>query len=155
MHEHDLNSPEHPLPERESDGEPSRWQMTHGRDTLAAPSLHFDLDSERKKLLAQPAYAKSGQASTILVKEPDLRIVLIHLRAAGRMEKHKASGPISVQPLEGRVRLVLPDRTAVLGVGDLLVLEPGVPHDVEAIEDSAFLLTIGRTTYPVQKPGSD
>jgi quercetin dioxygenase-like cupin family protein len=50
------------------------------------------------------------------------------------------------------MRLVLPDRTAALAVGQLLVLEPGIVHDVEAIEDSTFLLTIGRTMYPVNPP---
>ena len=149
VREHDLASEEHSLSERESDTERSDWQMTHSSDTLAAPVLHFDLDIERKKLLAQPASEKSGQASTTLVKEVDLRVVLIRLPAAGRMEKHKASGPISIQPLEGRLRVVLPNRTAVLPVGHLLVLEPGIAHDVEAIEDSTFLLTIGRTMYPV------
>ena len=47
------------------------------------------------------------------------------------------------------MRLVLPDRTAVLTVGGLLVLEPDLVHDVEAIEDTVFLLTLGRTMYPV------
>lgn len=129
--------------------------MTHSSDTLAAPSLHFHLDVERQKLLAHPAYSKSGQASAILVKEPDLRIVLIRLRSSGRMEQHKASGPISVQPLEGRLRLVLPDESVQLAVGELLVLEPDIPHDVEAMEDSTFLLTIGRTTYPLPEPDGD
>jgi quercetin dioxygenase-like cupin family protein len=68
------------------------------------------------------------------------------------MEKHRASGPISIQPLEGRIRLVSSDRTAVLTVGDLLVLEPHLVHDVEAIEDTVFLLTMGRTMYPVNNP---
>ena len=39
------------------------------------------------------------------------------------------------------------DERVELATGQLLALEPGIPHDVEAIEDSAFLLTIGRTTY--------
>jgi quercetin dioxygenase-like cupin family protein len=131
--------------------EPSDWQKTHSTDALAAPILHFNLDDERQKLLTQEEYQRGGQASTTLVKEVDLRIVLICLRASGRMEAHKASGPISVQPLQGSLRLALPDRTAELAVGDLLVLEPGMVHDVEAIEDSSFLLTIGRTAYPVQR----
>lgn len=151
MPKDDLTSEEHSLPERGSETR-SRWQMTHASDTLAAPILQFNIDIEREKLLAQPAYEKSGQASTTLVKEADFRIVLIRLRAARRMEKHRASGPISIQPIEGRIRLVLSDRTAVLTVGNLLVLEPHLVHDVEAIEDTVFLLTMGRTMYPVNNP---
>jgi hypothetical protein len=30
-----------------------------------------------------------------------------------------------------------------LGPGHLLAIEPGVAHDVEALEESAFLITLG------------
>jgi len=43
------------------------------------------------------------------------------------------------------VRLHLPDRAVDLPAGSLLVLEKALPHDVEAIEDSTFLLTLGWT----------
>jgi quercetin dioxygenase-like cupin family protein len=41
----------------------------------------------------------------------------------------------------------LPTASIELTAGQLLAVESGIRHDVEAIEDSAFLLTIGRTTY--------
>jgi mannose-6-phosphate isomerase-like protein (cupin superfamily) len=45
--------------------------------------------------------------------------------------------------LSGHIRLKLPDRTVDLRSGQLLVLGLGLPHDVEAMEDSAFVLTLG------------
>jgi quercetin dioxygenase-like cupin family protein len=105
------------------------------------------LRQELEELRRQPVYGTSVPSGTTLVKEPDLRIVLMALRAGGRMEKHHASGPISVQVLEGQVRMRLPDRDVEIPAGRLLALEPKIPHDVEAMEDSAFLLTIGRTYY--------
>lgn len=50
---------------------------------------------------------------------------------------------ISIQTIMGKIRLHLPARTVELSVGQLLVLGSAVPHDVEAIEESAFLLTAG------------
>ncbi len=41
------------------------------------------------------------------------------------------------------LQLQLPEREAVVSVGHLLARERGVPHDVEARVDSAFLLTLG------------
>jgi quercetin dioxygenase-like cupin family protein len=59
------------------------------------------------------------------------------------MSQHHADGPISVQGIQGRIRLHLPEnQTVELGPGDILALETGLKHDVEALEDSAFLLTI-------------
>ena len=54
-----------------------------------------------------------------------------------------AAGPISVQVILGKVRIHLPDdRMEDLDPGDLLTLERCLEHDVEALEESAFLLTI-------------
>lgn len=119
-------------------------QRTH---TLAAPVLQFNLQAETEQLQRQDAYRKGDPSGRTLVKEPDLRIVLMALKAGARLEEHSASGPISVQALSGRLRLRLGESSVDLTEGELLMLEPGIPHDVEAIEDAAFLLTIGRTTY--------
>ena len=47
-----------------------------------------------------------------------------------------------MQTLAGHIRLRLPDRMVELPTGQMLVLDQCVPHDVEAEEDSAFLLTL-------------
>jgi quercetin dioxygenase-like cupin family protein len=76
------------------------------------------------------------------VKHPDLRIVLIAMKANSRMHEHTATARISMQSLGGHLRLHLPERVVDLPAGYLLVLDQCVPHDVEATEDSAFLLTV-------------
>jgi len=59
------------------------------------------------------------------------------------MSHHRAEGPISIHALQGKIRVHLPDdRTEELKEGDLLTLDRGLEHDVEALEESAFLLTI-------------
>lgn len=121
-------------------------QREHGRG-LAAPVQTFDLYSELHQLHEKSNYGGGGPVGRTLVKEPDLRIVLLALPTGGRIEKHHASGPISIHVLEGRLRLRLPEASVELTSGQLLAIEPDIPHDVEATEESAFLLTLGRTTY--------
>ena len=58
------------------------------------------------------------------------------------MPEHKAEGRISVQVLSGHIRLRASGRTFSLRPGGLLAIDQGVSHDVEALEESAFLLTI-------------
>ena len=59
------------------------------------------------------------------------------------MEQHRAEGRISIQCLEGEIRIHLPNtQKAEMAAGDFLVLDCGIPHDVEALVESAFLLTI-------------
>ena len=112
-------------------------------DTLGTPILQCGLLQEIESLHKEDAWLQStGPSSKTLVKHPDLRIVLIAMRKNMRMSEHQATATISVQTLAGHIRLTLPDRTADLPMGQLLVLDQGVRHDVEAVEDSAFLLTM-------------
>lgn len=58
------------------------------------------------------------------------------------MRQHRAEGRVSIQLLEGQVCIHLADRKVNMSVGHLLVLDCGVLHDVETLEESALLLTI-------------
>ena len=58
------------------------------------------------------------------------------------MRQHRAEGRISIQQLKGLVCIHLADRKVTVSTGHLLVLDCGVLHDVEALEESALLLTI-------------
>ncbi len=110
---------------------------------LDAPLLEFDLTKEIAHLHEQAAWREGrGPSSTTLVKHADLRIVLVALRAGERMARHRTEARISVHALEGRIRLSLEGAAAELGPGQVLVLERELVHDVEALEDSAFLLTL-------------
>ncbi|HEV2194417.1 MAG TPA: cupin domain-containing protein [Candidatus Acidoferrum sp.] len=111
--------------------------------TLSGPLLQFDLASELDQLHRDESWLQpTGRSSKTLVKYPDLRIVLIAMKANTRMLEHTAAGRISVHSLNGHIRLHLPEQVVDLPAGNLLALDQCVPHDVEATEDSAFLLTL-------------
>ncbi len=111
--------------------------------TLSTPLLQFDIGEEISQQRQEDSWLRgTGRSSKTLVKHPDLRIVLISMKANTCMHEHKTTARISVQTISGHVRLRLPARTADLPAGHLLVLDQCLPHDVEALEDSAFLLTL-------------
>jgi quercetin dioxygenase-like cupin family protein len=85
---------------------------------------------------------QSGRTAKTLAKYPDFRLVLIVMKQGGHLEKHRTEGRISVQTLEGRIRFSTAERSVELAVGQMLMLENDIPHDVEGMADSAFLLTI-------------
>ena len=112
-------------------------------ETLGTPILQCDLLEEIQSLHKEDAWIQgTGPSSKTLVKHSDLRIVLLAMKKKMSMHEHKTAARISVQTLTGHIRLRLPDRTVELPAGQLLVLDQCVPHDVEAEEDSAFLLTL-------------
>jgi quercetin dioxygenase-like cupin family protein len=110
--------------------------------TLNKPILEFDLAGEIEQLHQDDSWKQTaGRSSKVLVKHPDLRIVLIAMKAGSRMHEHTAAARISIHALTGHVRLHLAGRVAELPAGRLVALDECVPHDVEAREDCAFLLT--------------
>jgi quercetin dioxygenase-like cupin family protein len=107
---------------------------------MAAPFLEFDLARELEQLHCE--FPASGQNAKTLVKHDDFRIVLIALTAHARIPEHRAEGRISVQTVRGHIRMRALGRTFDLPAGSLLILDRDAPHDVQALEDSAVLLTI-------------
>jgi quercetin dioxygenase-like cupin family protein len=113
------------------------------KGTLSRRLLQFDLTGELDQLHMDESWLQAaGRSSATLVKHPDLRIVLIAMKANSRMHKHTATARISVQSLSGHIRVHLLEQMVDLPAGHLLALDQCVPHDVEATEDSAFLLTV-------------
>ena len=108
---------------------------------MAAPYLEFDIASELEQLRREPAW-QSGQNAKTLVKFDDLRIVLMSLQARSRIPGHQTEGRISIHAVAGHIQVRAQGRTFDLPSGRLLALDRGLPHDVEALEDSAVLLTI-------------
>jgi quercetin dioxygenase-like cupin family protein len=105
-------------------------------------SGHFELLREVEELKKGAQYFETGHAARTLVKRSDLRIVLIVLRKDAVLTEHRTQQPVSIQTLVGQVRVTLPERATDLAVGGLLVIESGVAHDVHALTDTAFLLSM-------------
>ena len=114
-------------------------------DHLRDPIGHFDLAEVEQQLRGEAALATEGHSAVTLVKYPDLRVVLITMRAGARLGEAQAEARLSVQTVRGRATLHLPEGPIGLPVGHLATLERGMTHDVEAHEDSAVLLTL---TWP-------
>ena len=105
------------------------------------PFLSFDL-AEQIRQLRREHYWQSGRNSKTIVKYPDFRIVLTAIQGKSTIHEHQSAGRISVQTVEGRIRMHAGGKEFDLPAGRLLVLDRAMPHDVVAIEDSAFLLTV-------------
>jgi quercetin dioxygenase-like cupin family protein len=108
---------------------------------MVGPYLEFDIARELEQLHREAGW-ESGQNAKTLVKYAGLRIVLIALQARSRIPGHQTEGQISIQNIAGRIQVRAQGRTFDLRSGGLLALEQGLPHDIEALEESAFLLTI-------------
>lgn len=110
---------------------------------LASRLLHFDLSEELRQLRKKVSWHRgSGRSSKTLAKYPDFHIVLILMKANTRMEKHHVDARISIHAIEGKIRVRLPEGAVEVSAGELLAIDYGIPHEVAALAESAFLITI-------------
>jgi len=108
--------------------------------------------AEAEALIVEPTWGAHGHNAKTLVKHPDFRVVLIALKEGSRMPEHKTDQCMTIQALEGRLRLHLPNSTLDLARGELLALEQTVLHDIEALTDSVFLLSLGWSRSAAPRP---
>lgn len=115
----------------------------HRLPQLADPLLQFDLQEELQQLRQQDSWQReTGRSSKTLAKYPDFRIILVLMKARTQMNEHRAEGRVSIHHLLGAICIHLSDRKVNVSAGQLLVMDCGVLHNIEAVEESAFLLTI-------------
>lgn len=110
---------------------------------LADRLLHANLLDELRQLREAESWQReTGRSSRTLAKYPDFRIVLVLMKRGSQMKEHHTDARISIQTLEGRIRVRVSDQSLELGAGGLMCLESGIHHTVEALEESGFLITV-------------
>lgn len=77
----------------------------------------------------------------LLFNGPRRRIVQITLRNGGKLERHTAAVPITIQCVTGSGTLTAGEKQVPLSMGVLVTLEPNVPHEITAGPAVSILLT--------------
>ena len=85
---------------------------------------------------------QTGHTARTLFKKADFRMVLISMEKGSVLKEHHADGTISVQVLKGSIRFTAQGETHTLQANSMAALGASIKHEVEALEESAFLLTI-------------
>ncbi len=115
---------------------------TLGERTLKAPLLSFSIEKEIEKLQNETAWKDGDRNAVTLQKNSRLRVVLISLRNGAALREHKVEGPITLLMISGKISFIVGDDKINMGANELTVLEKAISHDVEALEDAVFVLTI-------------
>lgn len=109
---------------------------------LETPLRVVRFEDEIEGLRAEPAWARGDRVGRTLVKEGGISTVLTLMKAGTRLHAHRAEGALTLQCLIGRIVFSALERRIDLGPGEMTALDSGIEHSLEAIEESAFLLTI-------------
>lgn len=132
--------------------EPTNHQFLSNDSRGVAPvptqSAEISLEDETEALRNSTEWL-TGIARKRLIQHPDFQMTLRRMKPNTRIPEHYNPGRICVQTLFGYIRMHADGRTFDLRRGQCLVLDRAVVHDVEAVEESAFLLTVARSNAAV------
>ena len=105
----------------------------------------LSLDALARELLKRATEATGGRAAQTVVggHERVLRQTVIARVKDATLAEHANPGEASLHVLHGRVVLTAADQSWEGRDGDLIVI-PDAPHSLQALQDSAVLLTVAK-----------
>ena len=109
---------------------------------LKAPLLTFSIEKKIAQLKKETAWINGDRNAVTLQKNSNLRVVLISLHKGATLREHKVEGPITLFVLSGKMNFIAGEEKVIVIGNEFIVLENATPHDVEALEDTTFILTI-------------
>jgi quercetin dioxygenase-like cupin family protein len=111
-------------------------------ERFAGPEHIYDLTEIAAQLRAEPHPATDGHRQMTIAHHGSVALVLFDFEADGRLVNHVADGLVTIHALAGQIQVRTSMGDHELGAGSLLVLSPGVAHDLHASVPSQVLLTV-------------
>ena len=120
----------------------------HPTPRFAAPQHYYDLDAVTTKLREEQESGQSGHRQQTLYKHGSTTVALFLFGELSGLAAHRAQGVVMIHVLDGHIQITATGEVHDLRAGHLLMLAPGVEHDVSARIPSRMLLTVHLTPRP-------
>src|SRR6185437_5421377 len=105
----------------------------HPEPRFAAPQHAFNLEEVAAKLKQELHAGEAGHRQETLYKRGPVSVALFLFGHLTRLPAHRANGVVTIQVLAGHLQVKAGGKSNDLHAGHLLVLAPGVEHDVVAL----------------------
>lgn len=122
--------------------DPADRNRTHPTERFAPPAQAFDLDAAATELSGESAEAVRGRRQKTLYRHGQSSLALFLFEPGSELREHRTNGTVFIQVLKGRLTVGADGQRHDLPAGQVLVLSPGVPHDLYAEEETRMLLTV-------------
>ena len=106
----------------------------------ASGMFSLNIASEINRLKSAAEWQSTERHAVSLVKDTSLNILLMVLKRGARLHEHRTKGPIALQVVAGSIRFKT-DAERLVSAGEMIALDRNIAHSLEAVEESAILLT--------------
>ncbi len=115
-------------------------------ERFAGAERRIDLTASFLALRAEAHDGADGHRQIAVLRRGPLRIVLFAFDPGGRLAAHGAPGFLTIHAIRGAVQVRTPTDRHEVSAGQVLILDPDVVHDVEAVEEADVVLTLAPVT---------
>ena len=91
----------------------------------------------------------------VLMNRPGYRLVLLNLRRGQSVPEHATKDMVTVYAISGHITFSEAGSPFELRSGEVLFIEGGIPHSLQAHEDSTLLVVAAGPSAPVANPELD
>jgi quercetin dioxygenase-like cupin family protein len=113
-----------------------------GDRILDAPFVEMNLNILILQIKHEITWATIDHNSITIFKSDNTAVVLIGMHQNAELKKHNAYGEIHVQVLEEKINFCAEREMVSPQKGQMIALKADIPHSVQALEGSFFLLTV-------------
>jgi quercetin dioxygenase-like cupin family protein len=125
----------------------STLNRPEGGRLLDAPLLIIDVAEYIQRLKNEPAWQKNDRNGITLFKTKGMRIVLVIMHAGAEMRPQTIDALVSLHVLSGLLQVTTDDQTAKVNAGQILTLHANINHNVQAVTETTFVLTMTDEMY--------
>jgi quercetin dioxygenase-like cupin family protein len=122
------------------------------RERFAGTEHVFDLGRIAAGLRDESYPVHDGHRQMTVFHKGSQALIVFDFEAGGRLADHVADAFVTIMALSGELEVSVSSRTHRVPAGSLLVLDPGVRHDVYAPGASQMLLVVDRVGDDTSTP---
>ncbi len=113
-----------------------------GDRVLDAPYVFIDLPAFIDQIKREKAWEKNDRNGITVFKSSELTLVITALQATATLDHNNVQAHMTVQVIEGEMRIATTDGDVTMKSGNVMAFHPGVPHTIHATTDVILLITI-------------
>jgi quercetin dioxygenase-like cupin family protein len=116
-----------------------------GDRVLDGTYVFVDIPSYTRQIKDEKAWEKNDRNGITVFKSENITMVITALQKGASIEDNTVDGFLTIQVLDGTIRISAPDGDIDAVKKQLITFHPQIPHSLAATTDAILLLTVTNT----------